>query len=723
MSIRWKIFFTLLAFSLVPLMLLTAVSQRGTRQMGEELTSYAHVMLNDVIRKELQQAVRMQAAMLRRDSALAESALQAVAEAAEKALASPETELSGIRYSLPAGAFDESGAAVGNLVPDERFRSSTWNDRDLMVSLEHPALHFPYGMPVEKDSRLLETIGLAAMRQYRYSSDLLLRIRVSLASGSSLVFPGHGGIPSGFDPRHTEWYRMAVSGRQSVWFGPLSDEITGRLKYVNARGIFRPDGSQAGVVSVEILMAGVLADERDSPLSSDTRMFFASLGVNEDTGEMGFRVYALMDYSGGIVSWRQLDNEMWLASDDRQGFDRLVKATLESDSGFMELPFEGQDSLWAYAHFGRTPGAYRDRLIAIVPMDSVVKLEEQTSGAIREFTFRQLIATGLTAAAVIAIVAVVAMVGARLITRPFFAMIAAWKQLGQGDFSVRLNFRANDERAQVYKAFNDAVPKLEDSMRMAKSLELAHEVQLQLLPAEPPQLEGFDIAGESEMCDETGGDYYDFINVGEGRTAVVIGDVTGHGVASALLMATARSAMRTLAASLQDAHTRLGRGALAFALSRVNRILVDDMSSSGRFMSLSVIIVDPTNPRVVWARAGHDPSLLYDPSAGTFTELDAGGMVLGIEADHPYQEYAARFDMPGMVLFSGTDGIWEAPNESGERYGKDRLRECIRRNAHRSAREIINAVFEDVHSFSGRRAQDDLTMVVVKRLNCCALPE
>ena len=116
-----------------------------------------------------------------------------------------------------------------------------------------------------------------------------------------------------------------------------------------------------------------------------------------------------------------------------------------------------------------------------------------------------------------------------------------------GDFSIRLDIQTGDERDQVIQAFNEMVPKLQDHLRIYKSLNLATEVQQSLLPQANPKIPGLDIVGKSIYCDETGGDYFDYLEIGlkpPGRISVIVGDVADHGIPSALLMATARALIR-----------------------------------------------------------------------------------------------------------------------------------------------------------------------------------
>lgn len=245
--------------------------------------------------------------------------------------------------------------------------------------------------------------------------------------------------------------------------------------------------------------------------------------------------------------------------------------------------------------------------------------------------------------------------------------------------------------------------------RVQHSLSLAMEVQQNLLPNTDPQIAGLDISGKSIYCDETGGDYYDFLEVddtSDGKIGIVVGDVSDHGIPSALLMATVRAQIR------QRCFTD---GGIDQVVADVNRRLANDVKESGRFMTLFYAEIDRPRAIIRWVNAGHDPALLFDPAKDTFEELHGGSnLALGVMKDSKYTE-VQREIAPGQILLMATDGVWEARNGKGEMYGKDRLYNVIRKNACASAREIQAAVFESVHRFRDEtRLEDDMTLVVVK---------
>jgi serine phosphatase RsbU (regulator of sigma subunit) len=245
--------------------------------------------------------------------------------------------------------------------------------------------------------------------------------------------------------------------------------------------------------------------------------------------------------------------------------------------------------------------------------------------------------------------------------------------------------------------------------RIRQSLSLAREVQQNLLPRKGPRIGELDIAGRSIYCDETGGDYYDFIvdETGrDGQIGIAIGDVSGHGISSALLMATARSSLRQRS-SLP--------GSTADIMTDVNRQLARDVEDSGQFMTMFYLSIDPTKKLLRWVRAGHDPAIFYDPATDSIDELGGSGIALGVMENWNYEEYTKADLRKGQVIFLSTDGIAEARNQKGEMFGKEPIYDIIRKNSSSSADKIIDELIESLNGYQkGAIIEDDITLVVIK---------
>jgi sigma-B regulation protein RsbU (phosphoserine phosphatase) len=305
------------------------------------------------------------------------------------------------------------------------------------------------------------------------------------------------------------------------------------------------------------------------------------------------------------------------------------------------------------------------------------------------------------------LVLLVGWIGTRTILRPLYVMVKAWGRLSTGDFTVRLNEHTGDERDTLINAFNDIVPRLEAHWHLSQSMELARQIQRNLLPAQAPEMPGLDLSGDSHYCDQTGGDYYDVFKTGNASLVVVVGDVSGHGVSSALLMTTARAMIRSMSIMEPDPARRI---------TLVNRLLFPDTSDTSDFITLFYLEFDMANRRLHWVRAGHDPALLYDPHTDQFVELTGEGMALGIEKEYDFVARSRPVGNSGEVIVIGTDGIWEAFNPQREMFGKERLCQVIRENHHRGASAIRDAVFSAVNTFAGSQQEDDITLAVVKLL-------
>ncbi|MFL5330830.1 MAG: PP2C family protein-serine/threonine phosphatase [Gemmataceae bacterium] len=212
-----------------------------------------------------------------------------------------------------------------------------------------------------------------------------------------------------------------------------------------------------------------------------------------------------------------------------------------------------------------------------------------------------------------------------------------------------------------------------------------------MLPSGPPKIRGLDVARHSTYCDETGGDYYDFLvldKAASNSVLVVLGDVMGHGVAAALVMAGVRSVLRDRAT---------GAGDLAELMRRLNRLISADHRGE-RFMTMHLAVIDAKTRSMRWISAGHDPVIVYDPTTADFRDIGESDLALGIVEDAEYCEQTCDSLQPGQVLFIGTDGVWELPDAQGNQFGKDRLLGAEAAND----RLVVNALAgDDVVQASG----------------------
>lgn len=248
----------------------------------------------------------------------------------------------------------------------------------------------------------------------------------------------------------------------------------------------------------------------------------------------------------------------------------------------------------------------------------------------------------------------------------------------------------------------------EDSLekeRYAQSLQIARDIQNRMYPSESPQLDGIDIAWRTQSCDETGGDYFDFVPQEGGGLAVTIGDVSGHGIGAALIMASARAGLRAIISQGE---------APASAFSRLNDQLEMDCELE-RFMTLFMARVGNDDAKMQFVNAGHDAPCLYRAATGEVEELGSTGMPLGLFAGSSYEVGEADPLAPGDVLLMTTDGVWEVRSPDGAMMGKPQLIEMFLEHIELPAAEIIENLLADVAAYTGGTpANDDLTILVLR---------
>lgn len=268
---------------------------------------------------------------------------------------------------------------------------------------------------------------------------------------------------------------------------------------------------------------------------------------------------------------------------------------------------------------------------------------------------------------------------------------------------------ASAARRYVVQAVEDAQAHERVSLRIAaieRDLEVARQIQMGLLPAAPPAFDGYSFAGMNRPAEQTGGDYFDWQPLPDGRLMVVMADVTGHGIGPALVMAVCRAYARATAPLDSDP---------ASLMSRLNTLLADDVKD-GRFVTLAMAVLH-TSGRVELVSAGHGPTLLYRAETGVVEQFGGDGLPLAVMPGEDYGPSRSFAMQPGDVLVLLTDGIPEWPNDSGVQLGSKRLAEALARAATQSPENILAALDRIAKEHADGAPQlDDVTIVVVKRV-------
>src|SRR5215217_2941237 len=247
------------------------------------------------------------------------------------------------------------------------------------------------------------------------------------------------------------------------------------------------------------------------------------------------------------------------------------------------------------------------------------------------------------------------------------------------------------------------VAEAQERERIEQELQVSRRIQQASLPKEVPELEGWEITPYYQPAREVGGDFYDFLELEDGRLGLVVGDATGHGMPAALMMATTRGMLRAIVQSLESPGE---------VLARVNEALVADIPSS-MFVTCFYGVLDPANGQLCYANAGHN--LPCRQHNGQAEELRARGMPLGLMPGIAYEEKEASLESDDSTLFY-SDGLVEAHNLQREMFGFPRLRKLV---AEHDAEEgsMVDFLLEELYSFVGEdwEQEDDITLLTLRR--------
>jgi len=354
----------------------------------------------------------------------------------------------------------------------------------------------------------------------------------------------------------------------------------------------------------------------------------------------------------------------------------------------------GRDERWATGH---TPIPSRAWMVSVaMPMASVDA--PLSSMARQQFAIALLLAVAA---------GIYACIRSPVLIRPIGQLTAAAGRLAAGELDTRVPADREDEIGRLGRAFNAMVPSLREHLELRRSLAIVSATQQALLHDARIAVEGIDLCGRSRPCDETGGDYPDFIDLSEvdGGVLLAVGDVTGPGIGTSLVMASARGTLRMAIGA---------RGDLAAAMDTLNLIVSQD-SRAGSFMSLMLMRISAVDRTIEYVSAGHEPALVVDLETRSITELDNAGPALGEQPDAEHHLCRVSLSSAGAIVYIGTDGVREACNEGGERFGTERLHEFLLRNAHLSAAALASGLESALVRFSGdRRFEDNVTFLIAR---------
>jgi sigma-B regulation protein RsbU (phosphoserine phosphatase) len=454
MKLRWKYFLVLVAASLVPLLAITWVTQNASRRLRETISERAQNTLTETISQEMVRATRNYSDLINMGRFASEQVLRRLAARAELALTLPPPPDIKIYY---AADFDDPRSAPKDMAPSENHPIRT-NDGTVsykQISREHPNFLLAPGtrkadeaLTIARFTRLSSTLKSIG-HQYQEG---LYWIYASLENGIHISYPGHGGYPTGYDPRQRPWYKMAIKSNTVSWL-PVVDATTGQITLTVSMPFRRPDGSLAGVAAMDLKVKYALAESETAARWSQKMSSFV-VGAEKDSSSKKEKIWVLSSQNKNVPAGSNSVEEILIQHPEIEALFHRIK---NKKSGYLDMTYKGVDSLVAYA--ANDADHY---FVIIVPKSVVMTLPEEVGQMFVGYSKEQTAITGVAVLLALVFVGVVAFFTSRFSTRYILSIIDAWKQLAKGDYSVRLKARMKDERAQLIQA--RAIPRFPASI-------------------------------------------------------------------------------------------------------------------------------------------------------------------------------------------------------------------------------------------------------------------
>ncbi len=706
MKFRTRLLILLLIVALVPLSVSFFVQRTTILHFGNKLAEDTRSLLGNSAETLLHSLVGNYGRILKRDRTMALLTLQSQARAVEYQLALPLPEHSEKIYF--AADYDHRETQPEDLQISQSHLREDDNGKltPIPISFSQQVIFLARGADREKQADSIARLSAMA-RVYRnlhnIQPNLFLWQYTALDSGVHSSYPGKGGYPAEYDPRKREWYQAAIN-HEGVSQRILTDVTTGALILTLAMPIHNPNGSVAGVTAVDIDYRQFFSDWKIPADWADTAQSMVLI-FHDETDKRSTTLEVLLENNkeNTTHNWQKSVKQRFIdLSDDR--FTAIYHDLRSGRSGVKKVAFGGQETLWAYgSRAGKEPFP-----LVIVPYNRILSAAQNAEKYVNSQIAQSLTISALLTVVVVLGAIVVALLRAGKVTRPVMQLSQAAERLAQGDFSARVPTGSGDEIDNLGRIFNDLGVRLEEREQLKQSLALAKEIQQHLLPDKAPNCPGFDLIGRSVYCDETGGDYYDFIRSDESdNLGVVVGDVSGHGIGPALVMATARGAVHSLAGN--------GGMPLSRLFHKLNGYLCRGTSDSS-FMTLFYGNLNHQRRTLEWLSAGHAPVFLLQNNQ--IYDLASSGIPLGISDVATFENSTTIHFNQGDILFIGTDGIWETRDSSDAMFGTERLKELLWNYRQLSATQIADAILTEINLFRGEAAiEDDITLLIIKALD------
>jgi sigma-B regulation protein RsbU (phosphoserine phosphatase) len=401
---------------------------------------------------------------------------------------------------------------------------------------------------------------------------------------------------------------------------------------------------------------------------------------------------------------------------------RSKSLRIPPSTSFWDLAVDGASSLDPISWEGETEQTLPQPIFVLVS-SRLVTLSRQLFSALGQFSQSYVILFKVVAIIFMVIEVISLIIGVRMtrtMTRTVDRLYDATERIKKGDFSYRIGLPAHDQLTALGESFDSMTASVErllresqEKSRLESELEIARQVQSQLFPRSAPDISGLRLYGVCKAARSVSGDYYDFLELGENRVGLVLGDVSGKGISAALVMAAIQSALRAQFYNgySQAAHSESSQVSTAQIVARLNRQLYESTPAE-KYVTFFYGVYDGTTRKLTYTNAGHLPPVLF--RNGEVVRLRTGGTVVGLFTSVRFEEEEIQLQ-PGDVLLAYTDGITEPENSYGEEFGEERVLEVAKRALAATPELLVDEIYRSVSDWTGSpELQDDMTLIVAK---------
>lgn len=401
---------------------------------------------------------------------------------------------------------------------------------------------------------------------------------------------------------------------------------------------------------------------------------------------------------------------------------RSKSLRIPSSTNALDLAVDGASSLDPISWEGEKERTLPQPVFVLVS-SRIVTLSQQLFSALGQFSQSYVILFEVVAITFLVIEVIALIIGIRLtstMTRTVDRLYDATERIKKGDFSYRIGLPSRDQLTALGESFDSMTASVErllresqEKSRLESELEIARQVQSQLFPQAAPNVSGLHLFGVCKAARSVSGDYYDFLELGENRVGLVLGDVSGKGISAALVMAGIQSALR---AQFYNGHPlrvplESSRISTAQIVARLNRQLYENTPAE-KYVTFFYGVYDGKTRKLTYTNAGHLPPVLF--REGQEVRLRTGGTVVGLFTSVGFEEEEIQME-PGDVLLAYTDGITEPENTYGEEFGEERVLEVARRALAATPELLVDEIYRSVSDWTGSpELQDDMTLIVAK---------